>query len=92
MQAVPRELCDAARVDGAGPWREFRHVTVPGIPSHALFYTLLISLSGSFLILDYVWILTEGGPARASEVLGSYMYKQAFYGFETATRRPSPWA
>ncbi len=81
MQSVSRDLYDAAKVDGASAWEQFRHVTVPGIRP-TLFYTLMITLSGSFLIFDYVWILTEGGPARGSEVLGSYMYKQAFYGFE----------
>jgi|HigsolmetaGSP11D_1036233.scaffolds.fasta_scaffold03299_3 raffinose/stachyose/melibiose transport system permease protein len=81
MQAVPRDLYDAAKVDGAGPWKQFKDVTLPGIMP-TVFYTLLITLSGSFLIFDYVWILTEGGPGRTSEVLGSYMYKQAFYGFE----------
>jgi raffinose/stachyose/melibiose transport system permease protein len=81
MQSVPRDLYEAASLDGAGAWRKFRDVTLPGILP-TLFYTMLLSLTASFLIFDYVWLLTEGGPGRASEVLGSYMYKQAFYLYE----------
>ncbi len=81
MQSVPRDLYEAASLDGAGAWRKFRDVTLPGIMP-TLFYTLLLSLTASFLIFDYVWLLTEGGPGGASEVLGSYMYKQAFYVYE----------
>ena len=81
MQSVPKDLYEAASLDGAGPWRKFRDITVPGIMP-TIFYTLLLSLTASFLVFDYVWLLTEGGPGRASEVLGSYMYKQAFYLYE----------
>jgi len=78
MQSIPPELFDAARVDGANRRQEFLHVILPGIRP-TLVYTLVLSMTASFLIFDYVWILTEGGPAHASEVLGSFMYKQAFY-------------
>lgn len=81
MQSVPRDLYEAATLDGAGVWRRFRDVTLPGILP-TVFYTLLLSLTASFLIFDYVWLLTEGGPGGASEVLGSYMYKQAFYQYQ----------
>jgi len=81
MQSVPRDLYEAASLDGAGVWRKFRDITVPSIMP-TIFYTLLLSLTASFLIFDYIWLLTEGGPGRASEVLGSYMYKQAFYLYE----------
>jgi raffinose/stachyose/melibiose transport system permease protein len=81
MQSIPRELYDAARIDGASRWQEFRFVTLPGIMP-TLVFMLLMSAIWSFLIFDYVWILTQGGPAGASEVLGTLVYKNAFNRFE----------
>ncbi|MEM7033801.1 MAG: sugar ABC transporter permease [Chloroflexota bacterium] len=81
MQNIPPDLYDAAKIDGANRWHEFRHVTVPGIRPTLVLMLLMVSI-WSFLVFDYVWILTQGGPAGASEVLGSHLYKQAFLRFE----------
>ncbi len=81
MQNIPAELFDAARIDGANRWQEFRYVTVPGIMP-TLVFMLLMTAIWSFLIFDYVFILTQGGPAGSSEVLGTLLYKQAFNRFE----------
>lgn len=81
MQSIPPELYDAARIDGANRWQEFRHVTIPGIRP-TLVFMLMMTAIWSFLVFDYIWILTQGGPARSSEVLGTYLYKQAFNRFE----------
>jgi raffinose/stachyose/melibiose transport system permease protein len=81
MQSIPPELYEAARIDGATRWQEFRHVTVPGIRPTVVFMLLMVAI-WSFLVFDYVWILTQGGPAGASEVLGTLVYKQAFLRFE----------
>jgi len=76
MQNVPPDLYDAARVDGANRWQEFRHVTLPGIRPTVIFMLLMTAI-WSFLVFDYVWILTQGGPAGSSEVLGTLVLKSA---------------
>jgi raffinose/stachyose/melibiose transport system permease protein len=81
MQNIPPELYEAARIDGATRWQEFRYITLPGIRPTIVFMLLMVSI-WSFLVFDYIWILTQGGPAGASDVLGTLVYKQAFMRFE----------
>lgn len=81
MQNIPPDLYDAARIDGANRWAEFRHVTLPGIRPTLLFMFMMVAI-WSFLTFEYIWILTQGGPAGASEMLAVYVYKQAFNRFE----------
>jgi raffinose/stachyose/melibiose transport system permease protein len=81
MQSIPMELYDAAKIDGANRWQEFRHVTLPGIRPVVLFMLMMTAI-WSFLVFEYIWILTQGGPAGASEVLGTLVYKNAFNRFE----------
>ena len=77
MLAVPRELYDSAHVDGAGSWQAFRHVTLPGILP-AVFVALTFRYILAFRLFSEVWLLTAGGPARTTEVLALYLYKQSF--------------
>ena len=81
MQAIPVDLYDAAKIDGANRWQQFRNVTLPGIRPTILFMLLMTAI-WSFLAFDYVWILTQGGPAGSSELVSSHLYKQAFLRFE----------
>lgn len=81
MQSIPPVLYDAAKIDGANPWQEFRHVTLPGIRPVVMFMIMMTAI-WSFLVFEYVWILTQGGPAGSSEVLGTLIYKNAFTRFE----------
>jgi len=81
MQAIPADLYDSAKVDGANRWQEFLNVTIPGIRPTLIFMIMMVAV-WSFLTFDYIWILTQGGPARSSEVLSTYLYKQAFNRFE----------
>jgi raffinose/stachyose/melibiose transport system permease protein len=81
MQGVDFQLYEAARLEGASRWQEFWYVTLPGIRP-TLVFTLLITVLGSFLVFDYVYILTQGGPANASEVLSTMSFKAAFARFE----------
>ncbi len=80
MQSIPRELYESARLDGAGRWQEFRDITLPGIRP-TLVFMLLMTAIWSFLTFDYIWILTQGGPAGASEVLAVLVFKEAFRNF-----------
>jgi len=81
MQNIPPDLYDSAKIDGANRWHEFRHVTIPGIRPTLLFMFMMIAI-WSFLVFDYIFLITQGGPAGSSEVLGTYLYKQAFNRFE----------
>jgi len=81
MQNVPPDLYEAARLDGASRFQEFRDVTLPGIRPILVFMILMSSI-WSFLTFDYIWIITQGGPGGASEVLSVLVYKNAFQNFE----------
>jgi raffinose/stachyose/melibiose transport system permease protein len=77
MQSVPTDLYDAAKIDGANPWKQFIHVTIPGIRPTLMFMLLMIGI-WSFLAFDYVWITTQGGPAGSSNLLSVLVFKNAF--------------
>lgn len=81
MQNIPHDLYEVARIDGANRWQEFWYITFPGIRPTIVFM-ILMSAIWSFLVFDYIWILTQGGPAGASEVLGTLVVKNAFFKFE----------
>ena len=67
LQGIPQQLYEAARIDGANRWHEFRYVTVPML-SPVLFYVAVISLITSFQIFENVLVLTNGGPGTATRV------------------------
>jgi multiple sugar transport system permease protein len=81
LQTVPQELYDAAKVDGAGMMARFLNVTVPGImPIVAV--TTLFSAILTFNDFSIIWILTQGGPGNATNVLSTLTYKIAIPGLE----------
>ena len=80
MQNIPPDLYESARLDGANRWQEFRDVTLPGIRPTFVFMILMTTI-WSFLTFDYIWILTQGGPAGASQVLAVLVFKEAFRNF-----------
>lgn len=77
LQAVPLSLYEAAKIDGANPWDEFRNVTIPML-SPVLFYVIVISTIASFQILTDVLVMTQGGPGTATLVYVYYIYQNAF--------------
>jgi raffinose/stachyose/melibiose transport system permease protein len=81
MQAIDPELYEAARLEGASRWQEWRYVTLPGILP-TLVFTILMTIIWSFLVFDYIYLLTQGGPAHASEVLATEVFNSAFFRFE----------
>jgi raffinose/stachyose/melibiose transport system permease protein len=81
MQNISPDLYEAGRLDGASRWQEFRFITLPGIRPTIALMILMVSI-WSFLVFDYVWILTGGGPAGSSEVLGTLVIKYAFNRFQ----------
>jgi raffinose/stachyose/melibiose transport system permease protein len=77
LATVPRELEEAAAIDGAGPWRRFRRITVPLIqPSLAIATTL--TLIQGLRVFDQVMALTGGGPDNATQTLATEIYQQTF--------------
>lgn len=77
MQNIGPDLYEAAKLDGASGWQLFRDITIPGIRPTLVFMILMTSI-WSFLTFDYIWVLTQGGPAGASEVLAVLVFKNAF--------------
>lgn len=75
--AVPTELYEAARIDGASGWQAFRRVTLP-LLIPAILIAALFRLIFAFRLFSEVWLLTSGGPARSTEVVAVYLYLEAF--------------
>ena len=74
---VPSELYEAARIDGATAWQTFRRVTFPMLVP-AMLVALVFRYIFAFRLFSEVWLLTQGGPARLTEVLAVYLYRQSF--------------
>jgi len=77
LQSLPRNLYEAAEIDGANAVKMFRHLTLPLLKPTTLFIIINL-LIGSFNVFIQVFLITDGGPMGKTEVLLSYMYKQAF--------------
>lgn len=77
LAGVPKELQEAASIDGASPWQSFWHITVPLI-SPTIVYTMVMLLIGGFNVFISVYLITGGGPRQMTEVMLSYAYHQAF--------------
>jgi multiple sugar transport system permease protein len=77
LQAVPRELHEAAELDGAGRWRRFRHVTLPELAPVSLFVSVT-TLINYFQLFAEPYVMTQGGPLRSTTSLVLFMYEQGF--------------
>lgn len=87
LQGIPRELYEAATVDGANGWQKFKHITWPLLTPTTFFVSIMLVVS-SFKVFDLISIVTQGGPGRATNVLVYYIYDLAFqqsrYGYANA--------
>ena len=77
LQQVDPTLYEAARVDGANGLQELIHVSIPGI-RQTIAFVLIMTIMWSFLTFDYVYVMTNGGPANSTEILATWIYKNAF--------------
>lgn len=77
MESVPEELYEAASLDGANEMQSFFNITLPSIRNIIIAATL-ITMIGAIKVFDIVYVLTRGGPANSSQVLGTYIYYNAF--------------
>jgi multiple sugar transport system permease protein len=77
LQTVPDELHEAARIDGAGPFARFRHVTLPAI-APTLLLVSIISVAGFFQLFAEPYVMTQGGPAQSTVTVLYFMYEEGF--------------
>ena len=77
LQDIPKELYEAAQVDGANRWRQFWSITLPQLRNTTLFVVIATTIL-AFKLFDQVWILTRGGPQQATMTTIVYLYRQGF--------------
>lgn len=77
LQAIPLAFYEAARMDGAGPWRKFRDITFPLIMP-TTFFLVILSVINGFQVYTFIDVMTGGGPARATEVVLYYLIRVGF--------------
>lgn len=90
LQTVPRELHEAARVDGANVWERFWNVTIPCLRP-TMFFVVVILTINSFKIFDLILVMTNGGPGQATTVLSQFIYRKGFQRTSSVTPRRPPW-
>ena len=86
IQNIPGELIEAAKIDGANSWQLLRHVTLPML-SGAIMINLVFGITYGLKVFDIVYVLTNGGPGHATEVLTTYafqLYSRGQYGMSSA--------
>lgn len=84
IQSINPELYEVASIDGASYWQSLRHVTVPML-RRAFLVVILLRVIDAFKAFDILYVMTEGGPGRASEVLTTLGYRYAFVGWRMGT-------
>jgi ABC-type sugar transport system permease subunit len=81
LQGIPEVLYEAARVDGAGPGQTFWRITLPSLRPIIL-YVVTMGLIGCFQVFDQIYVMTEGGPLRATLTTAYLIYREGFVNFE----------
>jgi multiple sugar transport system permease protein len=77
LQSIPDELYEAAQVDGAGAWRRFLHITLPGL-APTLLFAGVITMIGYFQLFSEPYVMTQGGPLRSTTSVMLLMYEEGF--------------
>ncbi|BBI35732.1 carbohydrate ABC transporter permease [Cohnella abietis] len=77
LQTIPKDLYEAAEIDGAGAWHKLKQITIP-LLAPAFTINMMISMIGCLKMFDQVYLLTQGGPAHQTEVFGTLIYGIAF--------------
>ena len=81
LEGIPRELYDAARIEGASAWARFTRITLP-LLRPTLLFVLVVNTVRSLQIFAEVFVMTRGGPLRSTNTVVYYLYEQAFYRFD----------
>lgn len=81
LQSIPNEMHEACKVDGGNAWQDFIHITLPSLKPVSVIVMLLLII---WTIRDFaiVYVLTEGGPSKATEIMTIYIYRMAFTNFQ----------
>jgi multiple sugar transport system permease protein len=90
LQGIPASLYEAAAIDGAGRWRQFRHITLP-LLTPTTFFILVTAVIGAAQIFDQVFVMTQGGPLRSTYVIIYYLYEEAFRFFRMGYAAAIAW-
>ncbi len=90
LQDVPASLYDAALIDGAGPVRKFRHITLPMI-SPAIFFNLVMGIIGAFQVFTQAFIMTGGGPSDSTMFYALVIYRKAFWDIQMGYASALAW-
>lgn len=77
LQSIPKQLYEAAKIDGANSWLILRKITIPMLRPVIAFQTVMLTIGGFNVFLS-VYVITGGGPRNSTQVLSSYMFKEAF--------------
>ncbi len=77
LTEIPRDFYEAAEIDGAGRWHEFRHITIP-LLRNTLVFVMVMTIISSFQVFTSVYIMTQGGPERSTEVIAYTIFINAF--------------
>jgi ABC-type sugar transport system permease subunit len=77
LQTIPSELYESAAIDGASQWMQFRRITLP-LLRPSVFLCFVIGIINSFTNFDLIFVMTQGGPAHATDLLITYIYSTAF--------------
>lgn len=80
LQGVPKELYEAADIDGAGAWYKWRHVTLP-LLTPTIFFNLVLAVIGALKVFTTAWVATQGGPSYATWFFALHIYTEAFQYF-----------
>lgn len=81
LQNIPQELYEAAEIDGCGRWQKFRYVTLPQLAPTVLFVAVTTTIA-AFQLFTPVYIITEGGPQRTTDVVSFHIYREAWQKWE----------
>lgn len=81
FEGFPQQVLEASLIDGATPWQQLRRVVIPILRPQILVFLMLTTLT-TFGVFGLVYFLTRGGPGTATEIIGIYIYNQAFQFFE----------
>ncbi|MBF9035836.1 ABC transporter permease subunit [Rhodobacterales bacterium HKCCE2091] len=90
LQSVDKSLYEAASIDGAGPWKIFRHITLPLI-TPVIFFNLIMQTVQAFQEFNGPFIITNGGPLRSTYLLPLYIYEEAFQSFDMGYASAIAW-
>jgi len=80
LQNIPPHLYEAAEIDGAGRWHRFWRITIP-LLTPTLFFQLIVEMIGSFKVFTQAFVITQGGPLKATYFYLYYFYEEAFRNF-----------